>query len=486
MRILCEGSEREIHIKDEKKSILQVIRENFACSFSSCAKTGSCGRCRIRIITGMREPGDMDRKWYSREELKEGYRLACQTLVEEDMIVETFFVKEKQIDIMTTDYVNNPSHVIASNRVSNRYGIAIDLGTTTIGCSLFRLSNGSIVDTAGIMNPERIYGADVLARIQQANEGKLFVMQEMIHDTLRKQMEGLIRKNQICEDEIADIILAGNTTMLHILQGQSCESLGKSPFTPFTLEKQEMRIVLDRIPHKITILPGLSAFVGADIVSGLYMLDIMSKEEISLFLDLGTNGEMAIGNQDRLIATATAAGPAFEGDITANLPGTDMIDTIGQLLKSGKMDSTGLLCEELFDTGYALTPAIRITQKHVRDIQLAKAAVFCGIQALMEAYSVTERDINKVYLAGGFGQKLSVDMAFDIGLLPAKLQGKVVTVGNSSLSGCKRYACESAQDRIAADNKLQHIRERATVINLAEVSNFDTGYMEALNFPSSF
>lgn len=486
MRLIYDGQSKEVQISEPKKSILKVFLENFECSFSSCAKSGTCGRCRVRIIEGEAEISETDKRFFTSEELGKGFRLACQTLAEDSFVVEADFIQNQKIEITTIDYVNQDArgeqtHTEKCDKAA--YAVAIDLGTTTIGFSLLSVADGEshVMDSLGSMNPERSFGADVISRIEKANEGYLSRMQVLVRNAIRKGIELLISRNGLKITDVKRIVLAGNTTMLHILMGQSCRTLGKSPFIPVTLQFQQLNQEILGEKCTIEILPGLSAFVGADIAAGLYALDFANRTKKALLIDLGTNGEMAVGNREKILCTATAAGSAFEGDITANLPGTDMIALIGTLLEQKIIDESGLLAEGYFEEGYPAAENVRLTQKHIRDIQAAKAAIYCGVKSLLREAALSVDEIDEVFLAGGFGQKLSVEMAVRIGLLPKELNKKIAAVGNTSLAGCRRFAeQENAKEEI--DWILSHTR----VMNLAETASFQTEYIEAMNFPKKW
>ena len=263
----------------------------------------------------------------------------------------------------------------------------------------------------------------------------------------------------------------------------------------------------------VILLPGISTYVGGDILSGLLSCGFDEKEPTALLVDLGTNGEMAVGNQNRILVTSTAAGPAFEGgniscgmgsvagaicnvDLTdgttkvqtiGNKPpeglcGTGVIETVSELVKEGYVDETGHLEEPYFKSGFPLGTnsrgeTITFTQKDVREIQLAKSAVRAGIETLLKRFGAGYEDVDAVYLAGGFGFHMSQKKAVSIGLLPKELEKKLVTVGNSSLAGAVRYLTdETAPERCAK------ILDRASEVELSTDSAFNEFYMDYMYF----
>ena len=227
-------------------------------------------------------------------------------------------------------------------------------------------------------------------------------------------------------------------------------------------------------------MPGISAFVGADIVAGVYALKMCSQEnknKVSLLIDLGTNGEMALGNAKKLLVSATAAGPAFEGRSISPMDGTDLIDITAELLKQGILDETGLMVEPYFEQGYQYKNNT-VTQEDIRALQMAKAAICAGIRIMMREYPITPEAIDTVYLAGGFGYYLDTNSAAIIGLIPEELAGKVKAVGNTSLMGAYLYGRNAD-----AREEVLTITELAIPVNLAEQEGFEENYLESLHFP---
>ena len=485
---LVYGKEVIDAIIGQEKSILEIFRGNFQCSFSSCGERGTCGRCRIQVLKGDVPITKSDQKIFTKKELEEGYRLACKAYPKDNCTILAHFVETPDIHILMETsnedrigeetYVTDASEnrkVFAGNGHQDPMGIIIDIGTTTVAMQLIDRDSGTVCGSHGFLNPQRAFGTDVISRIEAANRGYLYNQRNSIGNEL---MAGI----EILDPEKAarKIVIAGNTTMIHLLLGLSCETLGKYPFSPIVIEEEHFsfRKVFgeERENTDIVIMPGISTFVGADILSGIYAVEMDKKENPVLFIDLGTNGEMAIGNRENIFTTATAAGPAFEGDITANLPGTDMIAIIGAMLEKGIIDSTGLFQEPYFSDGYQISSVI-LKQSHIRQMQMAKAAVRAGIEILTKEYGITYDQIETVFLAGGFGYKLDVDKAFRIGLLPEELEGKVTAALNTSLGGCKKYLMD-----VDASENLIRIRNMCKSINLAEKEGFDEIYLDSMNF----
>lgn len=335
--------------------------------------------------------------------------------------------------------------------------VAVDLGTTTIAMQLRRRCDGAILDVYTGINPQRKYGADILSRITAADtESKRLDMMELVREVLQ---EGLSHFTQVNK-----MVIAGNTTMIHLLMGYDTSGLGRAPFTPYSLKE----IHTEMFGVETVILPGVSVFVGGDITAGIYALHMERQEKVCLLIDLGTNGEMVLGNRHKLLATATAAGPAFEGN--TDYFGTDLMDLTMQLLKQGILDETGLLTDPYFDEGASIG-GVTITQQYIRQLQMAKAAICTGIEILSSKYGLEDYgEIDQVFLAGGMGYYLNPEAAAAIGLIPKVLTEKTKAVGNSALEGaflfgtCKLDILVQIQD-----------------FNLAEEAEFGKRYIEHMN-----
>lgn len=320
--------------------------------------------------------------------------------------------------------------------------VAVDVGTTTIAMQLRNMADGSILDTYTCINPQRSYGADVLSRIEAAGEPEVKkAMQEAVQGALQ---EGLARfedtlgasKDASAKQDFPHIhgmSIAANTTMVHLLMGYDVSRLGQYPFEAEKLSEIRTRL----FGINTVILPGISAFVGGDIVAGMEALSMQESNAVTLFLDLGTNGEMVLGNQDRLVAAATAAGPAFEGN--SDCYGTDLMCLTAHLIKEGIVDTTGLLADPYFEEGITIG-GVCITEQYIRQLQMAKAAICTGIGILCEKYGLKDfTEIDKLFLAGGMGYYLDPEAAAAIGLFPKVLADRTIAVGNAALEGAFLY-----------------------------------------------
>lgn len=346
--------------------------------------------------------------------------------------------------------------------------VVVDIGTTTIAMELYD-NTGKKLEQYVQPNPQRIFGADVISRIQAAENG--MNARQMRAQVLRVLTEGLNSFQEKC-DRIEKVYIAGNTTMNYLLCGHDVQPLGYAPFRADFLQSEEMKIG----ETAAVTMPGLSAFVGGDIVAGILACGLHKKQEISLLIDLGTNGEMALGNREKILACSTAAGPAFEGMLQAQgkaIWGADIVEYTAQLLQRGLIDETGLLADPYFETGI-LVGGVHLTQENIRSFQTAKAAIAAGIQMLIQEYGLeSEAIIDTVYLAGGFGYYLKEEASLQVGLLPKGLTGRVRAVGNSALAGC--YAYHYLEQ---GKQETEQIRRIAKVLNLTELKAFTTSFVE--------
>lgn len=341
--------------------------------------------------------------------------------------------------------------------------VAVDLGTTTIGMYLINAVTGEQMGVFVSLNPQQIHGADVISRISNANAGKKEELQALITETIENGVKKLVK-----ERTPKLIVISGNTVMGHLLMGYDVESLGVYPFKAEHLEQAETAIC----GIKTILMPGISAFIGGDVVSGLYTLGFKDSKEVSLLIDLGTNAEMVIGNCDRMLALSAAAGPAFDQKVY----GSQLIKAVAQILTEEKADRTGCLAEEYFELG-CIAGRTLVKQEEIRELQKAKAAVAAGITLLAREYGVQLSEICKVYIAGGLGFYLDLDAAVEIGLFPKEFAGKMEAVGNTSLEGAYRYALADAPE-----SELKELLSKVQELNLAELEGFEETYINAMDF----
>lgn len=509
------------------KSLLALLKEKNEYLDAPCNGNGSCGKCRVQLFEKLSEPTEQEKKLLTKKELEAGIRLACQTIPREECSIllpegcEEICVSQAtesaQTAMETGQATESAQAAITAQTGENSQtdadlGIAIDLGTTTIAAVLVELATGRELAAATGINHQRAYGADVISRIKASMEGSKEKLQQIIQADLLQIINELLVNGKAKEAQVKHIVIAANTTMCHLLLGYSCESLGRAPFTPVDISLQQKSCFTvfntEKFSAEVTILPGISTFVGADIVSGLFACGMQEKEEYALFLDIGTNGEMAVGNKQGLFVTSTAAGPAFEGGNlscgVASVPGaidkveirfpytsvhtlkgapaigtcgTGVIEAVYELKRNRILDKNGTFAERFLEEGYPLVePDISITQQDVREFQMAKAAVRAGMERLLEWSCISKEALQKVYFAGSFGCHISVEKAVGIGLLPEELKNRIQPVGNTALEGAKKYLLYKDK------TSLEKIISMAEELTLAADDDFQKKFLEYMNF----
>ena len=531
---LLIAGEKTYTIQAEKsRNLLQVLMEQVSGLSAPCGGAGRCGKCAVLVEKGDFVVSAEDKLFFSDEQLKMGYRLACTATVSGDFQVVWTGRLEEDMEVLTEtadqgkqekepqeqeDSEREKQSEKTSGKTSGHV-LAIDIGTTTLAFGVYDEESGELLAHEAGLNHQRAFGSDVIARIQASNEGEKARLQELVREDLRGGIERLFesaKSKGLNEEKLKKTVIAGNTTMIHLLMGYSCEGLGVVPFTPYSLDTvnstlEEICGYSSKCP--VTVIPGISAFVGGDIVSGMMAVELSKKEKPCLFLDLGTNGEMALGNKEKLLVTSTAAGPAFEGGNIScgigSIPGaichvtiedslqietiggappvgicgTGVVETVAELLKVEELDETGRFEEEeYFENGYLLATSpegepITFIQKDVREIQLAKAAIRAGIETLLVHFGISYEDVGEVCVAGGFGYKLDLKKAVEIGMLPQELLDRTKAVGNTSLQG----AAHLALDRYKI-GEAEALAKAAEEISLASDRDFQEFYMEYMMF----
>ncbi len=522
---IIDGEKTYSLMVKDRESILDVLIAREAAISAVCGGTGRCGKCKIKVINGYLPVTTADTGYFTEEELQSGMRLACKAYPLEPIQIALQF-KEESVFQTLADYKQEaPKESLPGHQQRQRpgggaegkLGIAVDIGTTTIAVQLLDMVSEVKLATYTSVNHQRSHGADVISRIMASTRGKKEVLRRLIQQDLADGIHHVVMQANALPEQVSEVVLAGNTTMIHLLMGYDCKGLGEFPFTPVNIEQITGRykniIGDDFLYATVHILPGISTFVGGDIVAGLYTCGFDAKEEYSLLIDLGTNGEIALGNKDKIIVTSTAAGPAFEGgNITfgvgsiegaisgvvideegahirtiaekepVGICGTGVIEAVAELIKAELVDETGCLNDDYFDDGYPLAKTkegieIVLTQQDIREIQLAKAAIRAGVETLFLRYGISKEEIAHVYLAGGFGYRLDCRKAIEIGMIPQDFAEKIEAVGNSSLGGAVKFLLsEKLRERV------RRIGETAEEINLAADKDFNQFYMDAMYF----
>ncbi|MDD6414951.1 ASKHA domain-containing protein [Blautia sp. HCP3S3_D9] len=401
---------------------------------------------------------------------------------------------------------------------------AFDIGTTTIAGYLLDSEDGRMLAVESRMNPQAQYGADVIMRANYALEHGTDVLSRCIREAVNEMLGVLAGDAGISREDIFQVCIVGNTCMHHLFLGISPASLVHAPYTPAVSE----RLVLNAGDYgldvqrkaELIMLPDIAGYVGADTCGCLLALRQDQKDEISLMIDIGTNGEMVLGNRNRLVTCSTAAGPAFEGakiecgmrgaagavdhvkyengkwDYTTvgnqpavGLCGSGLIDLVAGLLDAGMLDENGALSSGQEKQGvFMLVPleqagnerGVYLTQKDIGEVQLAKAAIAAGIQMLMKRLGITEEEICSVYIAGAFGNYMDPVSAGKIGLLPAALVKKVKPVGNAAGEGAK-IALVNEREMLEMDELVGKI----DFVELAASGDFQDYFIDELGFEAN-
>ena len=564
---------------------------------STCGGVGTCGKCRVRVLSGGPEISAADRLHLSAEELENGWRLACQAVAMEDTTCEVSellelpktatagsgrevavepgvhkvvvdlgepsahdttgdlerlrqalgregFEAEVDLDMLRglpdplrrskfkVTAVLSDQHLVGVEPGDTRdvcFGVAFDVGTTTIVGSLMDLTSGEVLAVDSALNRQSVFGGDVISRIAYTMAGaqQRDEMRQAVIDTLNRILVRLFETAGVPRDRVYQALAVGNTTMLHLLLGVEARSISVAPFVPAF--EQSMNVTAAEVglgihPRgRVETLPVIGAYVGADTVAGLHATNLARQEGLRLFIDIGTNSEIALGSRDGVLATSAPAGPAFEGSCIGagmaattgaiervvlgdavelgvvgggkaqGICGSGLIDTVAQLLRAGLLDRTGKLklrievdghplidhlVENQEGRAFALTDGVRITQRDIRELQSAKSSVATGVQVLMERLGVGPQDLEEVLLAGSFGSAIDPVSASDIGLVPGVPLERIRFVGNVAAEGAKMALLSFREKQVAYD-----LASRVEYVELSLRPDFNDLFVAGLSFP---
>lgn len=413
-----------------------------------------------------------------------------------------------------------------------RYGIAFDLGTTTVVATLLDLNTGTPVAVESMLNSQQPFGADVITRISATmmDPGALGKLRTLAQETLAGLTAAVCERGGVNPSDVYEVALAGNATMIHLVLGINPEPLGMAPFImsarllPEVLAGDLGLDLAERAPA--VVFPAFGAYAGGDITAGLLASGMDRDGRVRLFVDIGTNCEIVLGSRDWLLATAAPAGPAFEGaaircgmraadgaiEVVTMTPdglelkvigdaeprglcGSGLVDAVTGLVETGLLDVSGRfadaqtargrapgLADRLTTVGdervFLLTGDIYLSQRDVRELQFAKAAIATGWRILLEEAGLTERDVKQVLLAGSFGSYLSPSSAIRIGLVPRVGTQRIVSAGNVAGEGAK-MALLSVRERAAALALLEEVK----YVELSDREDFNDRFVEQLSFP---
>lgn len=447
---------------------------------ANCGGKGICGKCKVRFLKGAPLPTAQERRFFSPDELRQGYRLACLSRLYTDCEIEVPKLRKVDAVSKALDIKWKPI-----DRYDGKYFITTDIGTTTLVMQKVSASDGQVIETYKAVNAQNRFGSDVISRLEASEHGHREELSHIIRDQLCQGVE------KLGSDDGLFMVIAANTTMVHLLMEYDVQGLSKAPFDAVCLD--EVRTEIAGI--ETYVMPGYSAFVGGDIFSGVLAICSTTNNSPTLLIDLGTNAEMVLFDSDRMVATSAAAGSAFDSIAGVGLFGADVVAILYRLLKEHRIDCHGTLQDEWFEQGVAIEykKQVYITQDHIRQMQLAKAAVRCGIDYLSEAFGCALQEIGQVYVAGGFGYYLDVEAAFGVGLLPDAFRGKTFACGNTALSGARVYGYDKLVAKDSGNGKgndklFSNVFDfpKKKIINLAMEPDFSERYISYLDFSSDY
>lgn len=493
---------------------------------SGCRGTGACGLCRIRVLKGSgNPPSQNERIQLSSEQLESGVRLACQFLPTEDVVVELLNPapssnwKSLGREFLRPASRQNPSRSFAVSTVSP-LGIAVDLGTTNISLTLYDLLTGIRLTERHGINPQAVFGADVMTRLVAAAESveTAVEMSSAIVAALAEALHDMGSREGFDLSQAIYMTVVGNTAMLALLTGKKHELLLRPEMWEETISckmEQSVNRALQLGIHpeaSVEIIPPLAGFVGSDLLAGVLAMRLTEHSDPALFIDFGTNTEIALWDGHQLLVTSAAGGPAFESGISCGMPaeagaiyrvtdqgsgdlhfaiideilparglcGSGFVDLIACLCRNGNISATGKLLSGTDGKEYILplsAGGLRLSKRDIDMMQRAKAAVAAGIMVLLRKAGLHAPDLYRVCLAGAFGKYICISSGKTIGLLPDIDEKNFELCGNTALAGCEDFLLSSD-----TASRLENLRSSARLINLSRVADFDELFFDNLFF----
>lgn len=458
-------------------TLLSVLRTAGFSVDAPCGGDGRCGKCKV-LLDGQEV-------------------LACRTVVDRDMTVQ---LPDHPVTI--TDNTKSAPH-------SGKLLLALDIGTTTVAGYLLDEKTAQELASGSALNPQTAFGADVISRIRHALDGRMEELTASIRNCVQALILDLCKRADADPRHINLISLVGNPAMQQLFLGISPENLVQLPFAPVLIQAQTVaaREYLPVCPHaQLQIVPDISGYVGADTVAGILATGMAQKDEITLLVDIGTNGEMVLGNRHRMVACSTAAGPALEGanircgmraadgaidhvwkehgrfgysvigdGDAVGICGSGLVDAVAAALDGGLINSRGRIQNP--DRTISLSDRVFLTQEDIRQVQLAKGAMAAGIKLMAAHLGIALEQIHRVCLAGAFGSDLNPQSILRIGLLPAELRGKLTLWGNTAGSGAKLLAQEPM-----ALQQAQQLADTVEFLELASAIDFQRCFAQCMYF----
>ena len=461
------------------EKLSDVLRREGLLTGAFCGGQGKCGKCTV-MVNGQR-------------------LLACRTEVSADMTVE---LCSDSISVLT-----DSSEVSSVLPVRKGHLLAFDIGTTTVVGALLD-SDGRELAVEGRLNPQTSYGGDVVSRIRSASGGTLKEQSDLIRTCLGDISSVLCVRAGVSQEDIGTVSVVGNPAMQQLFLALPVDNLISIPFRP-VITKAAVTEAVQYLPGLknavLLTIPDISAYVGADTVGCLLSSRMYECDELTLLVDIGTNGEMVLGNRERMFCCATAAGPALEGanirfgmraaagaidrvrasegrllchviggGMAKGICGSGLIDAAAAAMELDLINRRGRIAD---GASIPLADGVYLTQEDIRQLQSAKGAIAAGIAMLLEQYGAEATDVDRVLLCGAFGSFLSVESACRIGLLPPVLREKTVSIGNAALSGAKLCAAGS-EDFF----RTEQLARSVTPVELSALPRFQRSFAENMYF----
>lgn len=465
-----------------------------------CGGRGTCKGCRIKLLKGELPPTDLEIKKLGEADVAAGWRLACQTRVHHDVVLH---LAQWDSPILS----DNSAFTFTPQA---GLGVAVDLGTTTLVAQLLDLTTGQVLAVRTALNPQARHGGDVMSRVEFAvsPEGKAR-LQDLIRREIGRLIEELVAAAKVEAAALHRVVIVGNTVMHHLFCGHSVEPLSHYPFESDHLGLQTLsarELGWDGFTLRVEFLPCFGGFVGSDIVAGVLATKLHEASTTSVLVDLGTNGEIVMGNRHGLHCAATAAGPAFEGAriymgmraatgaisavnvedgrlvcsvIGGGAPrgicGSGLVDAVAGALDTGLILPNGRL--KGGERKLMLAEPVAISQTDIRQLQLAKGAIAAGVQILAQRCGVPMDSLETLYLAGAFGNYIKIRSARRIGLLPV-VEERIRASGNTALLGAKIALFHPDAEALCAP-----ILRMTQHMSLSADAQFQETYVEEMSYP---
>ncbi len=511
---------------DSGTTVLEAAREVGLHISSECGGRGTCGKCRV-IARPASVPSPQDLEHLSSKEIDDGFRLACKFMIIENTRI---LIPGNEAFVKILTKTDSKEWALDSD-LQNQFGIAVDLGTTTIVAYLLDLATGVQLAQVQSLNPQTAYGEDVMSRITYASREKdgARTLQQSVVGGFNQLLTRLLNTTEVTVDQLTRISIVGNTAMHHLLLAADTKSLGLAPYQPSidgptTMNPQDLGFQTTNT-SELYLPPNIAGFVGGDTVGFILSQRLDLIDDVILGIDIGTNGEIVLSDQGNLYCCSAAAGPAFEGanilhgmrgqtgaieylsitdkddrpdisvigeDSPRGLCGSAIIDLVAELHHVGIIDNTGrmhmkskrVIDDEKHGRSYVVVKSdesmegnrILFTQKDVRQVQLAKAAIQAGFRLLIDTVGKDVSEINRVLLAGAFGNYIRPESALAIGLLPKVKLSQVIPVGNAAGEGSKGLLLSKKSRNLA-----ERIVANVKYIELASHKKFQDVFLDSIS-----